>query len=136
MDYIISHGGRFRYGACIKQDCFTIQLIDDIDVEESESFVITLTMEHGPSHSVLLEENTLQIDIIDTDGMCLYLWMVRSTHFHIPVAEINFVRTIYHVIEEDGSVEICSEIESALNFPLNISFSTSNGTAGEATSII
>ena len=59
----------FRYGSCQQKDCFDITIVNDIEVEDNETFAVTLEFNIGRGSVVKLEGNTVEITIIDEDSM-------------------------------------------------------------------
>ena len=59
----------FRYDSCQQKDCFDITIVNDIEVEDDETFDVTLEFNISRSRAVELEGNTAEITIINEDGM-------------------------------------------------------------------
>ena len=59
----------FRYDSCEKKDCFDITIVDDVYVEDAETFTVTLEFNIGRGSAVKLEGDTAQITILDEDCM-------------------------------------------------------------------
>ena len=59
----------FRYDSCQGKDCFDITIVNDIEVEDNETFTVTLEFNIGRGGVVKLEGNTAEITIIDEDSM-------------------------------------------------------------------
>ena len=72
-DYIdpgYTGGNRFfRYDSCQQKDCFGITIVNDIEVEDAETFTVTLEFNIGRGSVVKLEGNTAEITIINEDSM-------------------------------------------------------------------
>ena len=61
----------FRYDHCAIKDCFDITIVNDIEVENDETFTVTLEFNIGRGSAVKLEGNTAEITILDEDSMSL-----------------------------------------------------------------
>ena len=59
----------FRYDHCAKKDCFHITIVNDVYVEDAETFTVTLEFNNGGGSAVKLDGNTAEITIIDEDSM-------------------------------------------------------------------
>ena len=59
----------FRYDSCQQKDCFDITIVNDNEVEDNETFTVTLEFNIGSGSAVKLEGNTAEITIIDVDSM-------------------------------------------------------------------
>ena len=59
----------FRYDSCVQKDCYDITIVNDIEVEDAETFTVTLEFNIGRRRAVKLEGNTAKITIIDEDSM-------------------------------------------------------------------
>ena len=57
----------FRYDSCQQKDCFDITIVNNEDVEDDETFTITLELNIGRGSAVKVEGNTAEITIIDED---------------------------------------------------------------------
>ena len=57
----------FRYDYCQQKDCFDITIVNDIEVEDAETFTLTLEFNIGRGSAVKLEGTTAEITIIDDD---------------------------------------------------------------------
>ena len=67
VDYIQPNSS-FSYSSCSKRDCFNIAILDDMELEAVESFIVSLTPDAGIRNAIVLNQDTIQINIIDNDG--------------------------------------------------------------------
>ena len=67
MDYIPPNN-TFSYSSCSKRDCFNITILDDMELEAVESFIVSLTPDGRMRNSIVFSQRTIEISILDTDG--------------------------------------------------------------------
>ena len=59
----------FRYDACARENCFTIDILNDNKVEDmTEQFGVTLEFSGGGGTAVTFQQDTATVTIIDEDG--------------------------------------------------------------------
>ena len=54
-------------------DCFNIPIIDDLEREPPEMFMVELVFLSPPLFNISLEPNVTTVIILDNDGLCMYL---------------------------------------------------------------
>ena len=67
LDYIPPNN-TFSYSSCSKRDCFNITILDDMELEAVESFIVSLTPDGRMRNSIVFSQRTIEISILDTDG--------------------------------------------------------------------
>ena len=82
MDYY-SASTILTFGACDTQQCTEIPLVDDVIVELTESFFVTLERTPGLDSRITLDPDNGVVEITDDDGVrgVLLDECVHSTHF-------------------------------------------------------
>ena len=69
-DYsVLANPTSLRFGACEPRSCVTVQIINDGELEETESFHVSLEADHGVSSRPILDPQQAAIYITDEDCM-------------------------------------------------------------------
>ncbi|CAI8008331.1 hypothetical protein GBAR_LOCUS5720 [Geodia barretti] len=100
----------FRYDACARENCFTIDILNDNKVEDmTEQFDVTLEFSGGGGTAVTFQQDTATVTIIDED-----------------VAMVSFTKTLYIVDEgvDSGKVRVCAEVVPPVDFDFSVNFTT------------
>ena len=63
---------------------------------------------------------------------------MNNNSFSLPTAAmVSFIHTIYIIEEGQGTIEVCADVTPAVNFPLQVNFTTEqDGDAGISSSSI
>ena len=117
-------------GEAPDSQCITIDIVDDMDFEESHSFYASiLTITPPVAHS----DEFATIVIQDNYGkLFLYsLWLYTHTYIFLTDAVVVMVNSFQSVNEDDGSVRICvdSGITGSVQSELIVTLSASVGSA-------
>ena len=80
-DYdLVSTGTILAFDACDTQRCVEISIVDDVIVELTEPFFVTLERTTGLDRRIILYPIDAKVDITDNDGMCTVLltWEIQK----------------------------------------------------------
>ena len=61
------------FGACDIRRCVEISIVDDVIVELTEPFFVTLERTSGLDSRIMLNPVYTKVDITDNDGVCITL---------------------------------------------------------------
>jgi hypothetical protein len=100
---------------CTRRRCFEVAILDDNQLESSESFTVSL-VRGGLDEDIRLGRQQATVEIRDSD-----------------MVNVGFKQTQYRVEETDFEVSVCAKVKDNSNciipFPFNITFTSFNDTA-------
>ena len=67
-DYV-SPSNLLEFESCATRQCLEIEILNDLVLEDDESFNVTLSLDAGTSKNILLGVTTAEVLIIDADGI-------------------------------------------------------------------
>ena len=130
------------FDTCDTRQCTEISIMDDMIVELTESFFVTLERTPGLDSRITLDPVDGEIEIIDNDGVYIHVSTYASIvifneyEAYFTEAVVGLERTSYTVSETIVSmVEVCAIVYSPdlpcpIDHPFNVRFSTVDDTAG------
>ncbi|CAI8013443.1 FRAS1-related extracellular matrix protein 2 [Geodia barretti] len=110
VDPVYDEDNPFRYDACARENCFTIEIKNDNEVEDTiEQFDVTLEFSGGEVTAVTFQQDTATVAIIDED-----------------VAMVSFTEEFYIVDEgvDSGKVRVCVMVVPPVDFDFSVNFTT------------
>ena len=60
------------FGACQIRECVDITIVDDVVLENVESFLVNLESTPGLDSRITLNRTRAEVQIIDNEGYCVY----------------------------------------------------------------
>ena len=138
MDYVSVYT-ILEFDTCDTRHCTEIPIVNDMIVELTESFFVTLERTLGLDSRITLDPVNGEIEITDDDGVYYYhahTWNIFRIYMaSFTEAVVGLEMTSYTVLENVGVVEVCTIVYSPslpcpINHPFNVRFSTDDGTAG------
>ena len=148
-DYVALNNTRLVFAPYEEIVCTQITIIDDVILEQTESFTVTLSIYDDPSGRVVLGRPEAVIGILDDDGkmesmhniifvlLCIHLihYDVNSISIFIKDAVIALELEDCDVSEDEGTVNVCvvvvePNIVCPVEFPFELILKTSPITAG------
>ena len=137
---VVSADIPITFPACESRVCVIVTIVDDTSVENTETVNIALERPEDLDSRISIGTGRGQIIIADdsTDGMCVCVHVCQMFSLSLFPAEavVRFVERGYTVEEgTDGVAEVCLEVVSSSECPINFAFTvrlnTRDGSAGE-----